>query len=125
MKRHYPAIGLLALAAALFLQSCGSTSAGVDVSSAPPPPAVSFATEPQWTYLSDRDVYVVQDDSYGYDMFRSGTYYYMYGDGHWYRATSYNGPYVAIQDRRVPRRIFDVNDRQYRWRRHPHGWRGR
>ena len=126
MKRFFAALPLLGLAAVLTLgaSSCSSTSSGVAVSSAPPPPTITLTTEPQWTLLSDRNVYVINEDAYSYDMFRSGTDYYLYADGYWYRASAYNGPYVVVETTVVPQTIFDIDDKQYRWRRHPTGWRG-
>jgi len=83
-----------------------------------------FQAEPSWAYVPSRDVYAIADDTFGYDLFRIGGEYYLYDDGYWYRATAYNGPYVAIRTRFVPSRIYDISDSEYRWRLHPVGWRG-
>jgi hypothetical protein len=116
--------GLL-LVAAFAAWGCApmGMSATVQVRSAPPPPTFGFATEPHFNYLSHRRVSVIADDSFGYDMFSTGGYYYVYSSGYWYRSQSTRGSWVAIDARRVPRGIFAVDDNDYRWRSHPEGWR--
>lgn len=94
---------------------------GVRIGSAPPPPVVVFESRPRFAYVPAQHVYVIDDDDFGYDMFRYGSYYYVYNDGWWYRARGYRGPFVAVQTRLVPRAIFAVSDRHYKWRDHPHG----
>jgi len=119
---------LLALAA-LGITSCATTgtstgiSAGVEISSAPPAPTISYGEHARWRYLTDSGVYVLDDDSAEYDMFRFGTWTYLYGNGYWYRGSSYGGPFVAVNVRLVPHRIFEIRDRDYRWRNHPQAWR--
>lgn len=112
------------LIAAIVASGCAGMSASVQVRSAPPPPAFEFNGEPHFNYLSDRRVSVIADESFGYDMFGDGRTYYLYSGGYWYRSQSARGPFVAIDARRVPRKILDVNDHEYRWRSHPEGWRG-
>jgi hypothetical protein len=116
--------GLL-LVAAIATFGCGAagSSATLQVRSAPPPPALQFGADPQFTFLSDLQVYAIADEGFGYDMFSSAGTYYLYGGGAWYRADAARGPYVAIETGRVPRSIFSVSDKQYRWRSHPAGWR--
>jgi hypothetical protein len=107
----------------VFVWGCTPMSASVQVRSAPPPPAFEFNSDPHFNYLTDRRVSVISDDNFNYDMLSSGRYYYLYNGGYWYRSQSPRGPFVAIEARRVPRQIFDVNDQEYRWRNHPEGWR--
>jgi hypothetical protein len=116
--------GLL-LIAAFAVWGCApmGMSANLQVRSAPPPPAFEFRGEPRFNYLSGRRVSVIADDSFGYDMFSSGGYYYIYSNNYWYRSQSSRGPFVVVEVRRVPRGIFTVNDNEYRWRSHPEGWR--
>lgn len=113
------------LVAGFAAAGCSSTgmSASVQLRSAPPPPAIQFDRDPQFSYLSNRHVSVLSDDSFGYDMFRSGGTYYLYNGGYWYQSRTPRGPFVAVEARRVPRRIFDVDDHEHRWRNHPQGWR--
>jgi hypothetical protein len=122
----------LAMAAGLLLvsltaASCDPTgaqiSAQLELTNAPPPPAVYFDRDPEWRYLPDYDVYVLADDAFDYDMFLLGGWYYVYSGGYWYRADQPLGPFVVIEERHVPRRIFTVSDREYHWRRHPMAWK--
>jgi hypothetical protein len=98
-------------------------SASVRMRSAPPPPAFAFNSEPHFNYLSDLQVSVISDDSFGYDMFSLSGTYYLYNSGYWYRSQNPRSDFVAMDTRSVPRQIFDVDDQQYRWRSHPDGWR--
>ena len=104
--------------------SCGGTNTAASIRGAPAPPAVTLETEPKWAYIRERDIYVVDDDTFGYDLFRTSSDYYLYDDGYWYHATAWDGPYASIRTRFVPSRIFDIGDSEYRWRLHPVGWRG-
>ena len=117
---------LIALAVVLGLgtTSCALTNTRASTRGMPLPPAVTFVAEPQWKYVASRDVYVIDDETFGYDLFRIGSDHYLYDGRDWYRATAYDGPYVSIRTRYVPSRIFDVSDTEYRWRLHPVGWRG-
>ena len=123
MRSLFAALLLIAAFAAAGCAPMGM-SASVQVRSAPPPPMFEFNGEPHFNYLSDRRVSVIADDAFGYDMFSSGGTYYLYNGGYWYRSQTPRGPFVVIEERRVPRPIFQVNDQQYRWRNHPAGWRG-
>lgn len=98
-----------------------SLSVGIFLGNAPPPPLVVFDEEPPFVYVPSRRVYVVDDDDVDYDYFRCGGFYYIYNDGYWYRSRRYGGPFAAIRTEVVPRSIFFVDDREYRWRHHPHG----
>ncbi len=57
-----------------------------------------------------------------YDMFYVNMNYYMYHGGGWYRSSGYNGPWVVVQYKRLPRglrrhkyaRIIKVRDDEYR-----------
>jgi hypothetical protein len=121
-----PLVAVLLLLAVFALSGCAPAgmSASLQVRSAPPPPAFQFSDEPHFNYLSDRRVSVIADDSFGYDMFSSGGSYYLYSGGYWYQSSTARGQFAAVDERRVPRQVFDVNDQQYRWRNHPARWRG-
>ncbi len=116
--------GLL-LVVALAASGCApmGMSASVRMRSAPPPPALAFTSDPHFNYLSDLQVSVISDDSFGSDMFSLSGTYYLYDSGYWYRSQNPRGDFAAMDARRVPRQIFDVDDHQYRWRSHPDGWR--
>jgi hypothetical protein len=98
-------------------------SAQLQVRSSPPPPSFAFNSEPHFSYLSGLQLSVISDEGFGYDMFSLSGTYYLYNGGYWYQSRNPRGDFVAIDARRVPRRIFDVDDQQYRWRNHPQGWR--
>ncbi len=89
------------------------------ISSAPPPPRVVFYEEPQVVVVPGTRVYVVEDPTFSYDMFRYSGAWYLYYDGYWYRSSSYRGSFAVIDVRSVPRPIIEVPSS--RWRNHPHG----
>jgi hypothetical protein len=91
-----------------------------EIHSAPAPPAIVFSRPPQMVTVPGTRVYVV--DRYerpAYDYFRYGGSYYIYNDGYWYRAPRYDGPFVVVEERYVPRTIYRVPTSH--WRNHPHG----
>lgn len=112
---------LLALGLAAPALTGAATSVGVNIAigNAPPPPVMVIRSQPRVVMVPNSTVYVV-DDEYDlpYDMFRYGTYWYVYNDNYWYRARSYRGPFIAVQERYVPRAFYSVPARQ--WRHHPH-----
>ncbi len=116
----------LLFAATLAVAGCApGMSAVLQVRSAPAPPAFEFHGDPHFHYLPYYDVSVIDDDDFGYDLFSCDGLYYLYSGGYWYRSGEPRGPFEAIEARRVPRQIFAVDDRSYRWRSHPQGWQGR
>lgn len=124
MKRLFVTVTALSLALSAPAFAGSSVSIGVRIGDAPPPPAVVFHQQPRWVMAPRGGVYVVDDNQLDYDYFRYGGWHYVYNDGWWYRARRYRGPFVAIERRYVPRPIFMMSDRDYRWRHHPEGWRG-
>jgi len=81
-----------------------------------------FRRAPQMRLVAGTNVYVVDRNRYdvSYDAFRLGNRYYVYNDGQWYWANTWRGPFVMIDDRRVPMAFRDV-PRQY-WHSYPSGW---
>ena len=122
MKHVFAGLLLVAAFAASGCAPMGMT-ANMQIRSAPPPPAFAFNSDPHFNYLSDLQVSVISDEGFGYDMFSLGGTYYLYNSGYWYRSQNPRGDFVAMEASRVPKRIFDVDDQQYRWRNHPSGWR--
>ncbi|HEX7078294.1 MAG TPA: hypothetical protein VF363_07730 [Candidatus Eisenbacteria bacterium] len=119
--RSFAKIAPALLLAAACLTGCAGYRYGaeIDVSNAPPPPRLYFTARPHYevvsgVYVVDHDFYDADCDVFGY----SGSWY-AYSGGYWYRARSYNGPYVAIEIQSVPDRIFAVPEN--RWKHHPHG----
>jgi len=63
------------------------------------------------------DVYVVDDDRCGDDIFRADNLWWRMRGGYWYRAASWRGPWMAVDVRRVPERVLVVPARH--WKHHP------
>ena len=87
----------------------------VGVNGGAPPPFV-FRTEPHVIVVND--VQVVDDDRCDDDMFRSDNVWWRLRGGFWYRASSWRGPWVSVDVRRVPERVLVVPERH--WKHHPH-----
>ncbi|MGH7741370.1 MAG: hypothetical protein ACRENS_05040 [Candidatus Eiseniibacteriota bacterium] len=119
-------LAVLLLLVGACVSSCSTAGTGfsarVEIGSAPPPPPIHYRSDLQWRYLSDCDVFVLADEAHDYDMFRLGGTFYVYNAGYWYRSRSYRGRFVAIEERRVPKNIFRVDEREYRWRHRPMAW---
>ncbi len=77
-------------------------------------PSISFTTEPDVMVVpGGRGVYYVQDSDA--DLYRYGSSWYMNYNGDWYRAGSYNGPWVFVGYRSVPREVYSVPTGYRRW----------
>ena len=117
MKRHwiYAAALLLATQAQPLhaeTQTWFGFQVGISGGSAPPP---VFSAEPQVVYVND--VYVVEDDRCPDDVFRADHMWWRMRSGRWYRATTWRGPWVGVDVRRVPERVLVVPARH--WKHHP------
>lgn len=76
-----------------------------------PPPAFAFATPPDVVPIPGTYAYFVP--GIGVDvLFYGGSWYRPFG-GHWFRAASYNGPWLFTPGPRVPGVLVHL----------PHGWR--
>lgn len=106
-------------AVALAASASAETRIQVNIGNAPPPPMVVFQEPPPQVWMPEARVYVVGGAGFPYDCFRVGPYFYLYDDGWWYRSRRYDGPYVVIEQRRVPASVWRVP--AARWRHHPHG----
>jgi hypothetical protein len=126
MRSRIAILVVLSIGVAGSLTGCApmSVSGTMQVRGAAPPPSFTFDSDPQFRYLSDRRVSVIADENFGYDMFSMDGSYFLYSNAQWYRSPSPRGHFEAVEERRVPRGIFDVDDHQYRWRNHPQRWRG-
>ena len=112
-------IGLAALSAALPAQAHTRVGINISLGNAPPPPVIRYRHEPHFAYLPSRRVYVIDAADCDYDYFRYADDYYIFDNGYWYRSDDYSGPFVAIRADYVPRSIYSVSDREYRWRHRP------
>lgn len=117
MKRHWIlAAALLVATQAQPLHAETQTwfgfQVGISGGSAPPP---VFRAEPQVVYVND--VYVVEDDRCPDDVFRADGLWWRMRTGRWYRSTTWRGPWVGVDVRRVPERVLVVPARH--WKHHP------
>ncbi len=79
-------------------------------------PNLGFYGQPRLRGVRGHDgVYYVRDSDN--DVYRYGNMWYLNYNGDWYRASSYNGPWVFVGYRSVPRMVYTV-PAQYRrtWR---------
>jgi hypothetical protein len=104
------------------LATCASAETNIGVSvnigNAPPPPVVVVREKPRTVYVSEAHVYVVDDRNWRDDCFKVGAYWYVWHESFWYRASSWRGPFRAVETRSVPVAIHRVPER--RWKHHPH-----
>jgi hypothetical protein len=119
VKKILAIIGLMGLTSATPQFAHSAVNFSIFISNAPPPPRVVFVHQPRFVLVPEEDVYYCEDDYSDYDVFRYGSFFYLYDDGYWYRANTYRGPFVAIRIDYVPRQIFYVSDYGYRWRQAP------
>ncbi len=107
MRRHFAWLLILGLAWAS--PAMGHTSVRFNIGFwAPPPPVAVFYEPPPMAWVPGTAVYYVDEDSFPYDCFRYGSYFYLDYDGYWYRSPGYRGPWIAIQAQYVPQPIFSV-----------------
>ena len=90
----------------------------------PGAPAYTVTENPRWVAVPGTRVYRI-DSNAGpdFDVFRQGSYYYAYRGNTWYRARTWNGRYVAVNERYVPA-AFNTVSREH-WRSYPPGWEKR
>jgi hypothetical protein len=86
----------------------------VNLGNAPPPPRVYVQHAPRTEWLPQYQVSVVNDPDFDDDYFQAGGYWYVYRDNYWYRARSWRGPFVVIDERYVPRSIGMVPANHWR-----------
>ncbi len=109
----------LALVAASPVHSETTWGVSLNIGNAPPPPVILVKQAPRTMVVPGTTVYVVSDDSYGHDCFRSGAHWYAWSNGYWYRASAWRGPFTVVETRSVPRAVLEIPAKH--WKRHPHG----
>ena len=127
MKRLTISVWLAAVAVALSSQAAPVRAeaqtwfgfqVGVNGGNAPPP--VMFRNQPRVIVVDD--VQVVDDARCDDDVFRANNTWWRLRSGYWYRSSSWGGPWMSIDVRRVPERVLVVPARH--WKHHPrHGGR--
>lgn len=89
----------------------------------PPPPPFMIPAPPPVVVIPKTYVYAVPDIEV--DILFYHGYWYRPHQGHWYRARSYNGPWVYLTPRSVPRPLIELPPDYHRvphgYRRIPHG----
>lgn len=81
----------------------------------PPPQAVAIETAPEFIYLPSLKMYVAV--GVPYDLVYSGSDYFYFFGGRWYRGPYYNGPWVYVPRSSYPPAFlrFRINSiRKYR-----------
>lgn len=88
---------------------------------APPPPRIVFKSAPHWEAVPGTNVYCVREaERPAYDLFRAGSLFYLFDQGHWYRSNRQERGYTVINERYVPVSISRVPS--HHWRSYPQGW---
>lgn len=117
MKRLWIFAATLALLSqAVPLHASSNTWFGfqVGMSGGTPPPAV-FRSEPRVIVVND--VQVVDDERCDDDVFRTENTWWRLRGGYWFRASSWRGPWLSVDVRRVPERVLVVPANH--WKHHP------
>jgi hypothetical protein len=91
-----------------------SWNVNINLGNAPPPPVVVVQQPPTTVWLPDARVAVVRDPDFDYDCFQVGANWYVYRSNYWYRARSWRGPFVVIDERYVPHSVTMVPARHWR-----------
>ena len=115
---------LMALASAFFIGPVSANTSLRIVLPGATAPAYTFQSAPRWVVVPGTNVYAIRSDAGpDFDVFRYGSYAYVYRGGTWYRAKTWNGRYAAVQESYLPAQ-FDVIAREH-WRTYPPGWERR
>lgn len=102
-KLSFAVIGAMLLVLTGF---SAQSDARVDVNIGINIPAFRFSAPPHLVVIPGTYVYTVPDVDVDILFYRG--YWYRPYEGRWYRAGSYNGPWIYIQPARVPRVFFDL-----------------
>lgn len=86
---------------------------------------INFGSQPHWVGVrgtSVREIRRSDRDRSDYDMFRYGRHFYAYNheNGRWYMSRRYQGRFVLIDDRAVPRELRRIP--RDHWRNYPAAW---
>ncbi len=114
---------LMALASAFAIGPVAAVEANLRIV-VPGATVYTFNETPRWVAIPGTRVYAIQGDArLDYDVFRYGSYHYAYRSGTWYRAKTWNGRYLPVQERYLPVQ-FNAVSRDH-WRAYPPGWEKR
>jgi hypothetical protein len=116
MKRSLYAFAAAALlAATITMPAQAATDIHVSIGGPSAGATLVFHSQPRVVMIPDSRVYYVQN--YDYDLYRYGGYWYYVDDGYWYRAASWQGPFMQVRVSTVPRTLVGVPLRyRHHWR---------
>ena len=120
MKRGdlWTAAALFALLSCIPARACAETAVSARVRIGDPyrGATLDFHEEPAVSLVPSTMVYYVRDREC--DLYRYGRYWYFVENGRWYRARSWQGPFLHLHATSVPRSVRTV---PLNYRRHWHG----
>lgn len=121
-KALYVAAAVAALALVAMPQGANAKTSRVTYRvDVPGGTVMKFDNSPRWVAVPGTRVYMVKQDMRpDHDYFKYGNRYYVYSNGQWYRASRWNGRYVAVDERQLPAQFYKVP--QTEWRTYPNGW---
>jgi len=90
----------------------GSPAPVIVVPQSPPPRRFEIDHRPRFLYTPPLGFYVSVDGPY--DIVYYEDRYYIYDDGRWYGSSAYNGPWVYIENRRLPGRLHRFRHEEIR-----------
>jgi hypothetical protein len=96
---------LLLLLMGLPVKSTAAVNINVGIS-IPPPPGFRFHAPPPMVVIPGTYIYAVPDIDIEVLFYRG--YWYRPHNERWYRSKSYNGPWIYLEWRRVPRALLDL-----------------
>jgi len=70
--------------------------------------ALEFRSLPRMVLIPNTRVYTINDNNFQHDLYRHGGYWYFVDDGNWYRAASWQGPFLYVRTNTVPRDVWNV-----------------
>jgi hypothetical protein len=114
----------------VLLTTAAVPAAGIDVNISIGLPVVVMEREPQLTYIPGTYVYYIPDRSDNF-FFYQGYWWRPYRDD-WYRSGHYNGPWIVVERRRVPRTVLQLpigwrsqppGHARFQWAEVNHGWK--
>jgi len=81
---------------------------------------LTFSTAPRMVRIQDTPVYTVRGEN-DRNLYRYGNTWYYIEDGNWYRASSWQGPFVYVRSSMVPEAILTIPT-TYRTSWYPNGY---
>ena len=73
--------------------------------------SLDFDVAPRMAMIPNTRVYYVNDNNFSGDLYRVGGYWYYVDNGNWYRASSWRGPFLNIEQSNVPTDVYQIPSR--------------